>query len=687
MGEIRNPKLPYEITPNHGRDIRDWVNEPADGQPAVGKLTHLRDRPHRRWPEFAELVAVAQPIVASQVEGVPEIVINTEEERVADEAIAALQKLGGVYQRGGRLVHVVVDNFHPRGIVRKENAPRIADLPPPRLRELMASAAKWSKANNDGDLLPAHPPLWAVNAVQARGQWKGIQHLEAIVECPILKPDGTILETPGYDADTAVIYMPNENFPAVPKNPTHADALAAAAELLAVVHDFSFEAPEHQAAWLASVLTPFGRHAFAGPSPLNLIDANVPGAGKGLLTDVTATIAFGRPMPRMAAPINDDEFRKKITTIAFAAETAILIDNVAGSLGSPSFDAALTSCSWTDRMLGENTQLTLPLSTIWYATGNNIVLAGDTPRRTLHIRLNVQVENPEQRTDFEHPDLHTWVKENRPRLAVAALTIMRAYFVAGRPDQQLPPWGSFQGWSNLIRESITWLGMVDPGVARQKMTEQANDEANFLRRFLAGWEEIDPAGHGMTVTEASNLVYDEKNSGGYEILRQIFSEIPAKNIINHNRSIGMKLRKLRCRVAGGKFFDFRDSKLGNLWFVAGTSPSKGGTRGTRGTNTLYPTIFKYNSTLLSSNNDSECNIHKVDEKVPVGVTSPSSPSSPSQKTLPEPCRCGGLFAEVASSQGVAKFACQTCGLTIGMPTGGNGNGTHRKTTYNPVIDF
>ncbi len=97
----------------------------------------------------------------------------------------------------------------------------------------------------------------------------------------------------------------------------------------------------------------------------------------------------------MTAPRDDDEFRKTITSIALEADRMILIDNVSHQLGCQSLDAALTSTTWKGRILGQTATVEMPLLAIWCATGNNIILAGDTARRVCHIRLESPEERPE----------------------------------------------------------------------------------------------------------------------------------------------------------------------------------------------------------------------------------------------------------------------------------------------------
>ncbi len=124
--------------------------------------------------------------------------------------------------------------------------------------------------------------------------------------------------------------------------------------------------------------------------------------------------------------------RKVITAIAIAATPSILFDNLDIQLGGAALDAAITSSVWSDRLLGQSRMTgDLPMRTVWSTTGNNMAFGSDTGRRVLPIRLQSPLETPEDRSGFVHPDLLGWVESQRPSLAVAALTVLRAYFVAG----------------------------------------------------------------------------------------------------------------------------------------------------------------------------------------------------------------------------------------------------------------
>ena len=176
----------------------------------------------------ADIIAIRRDLLAEQSatettgDAIPEIVIGTDEHRVIDEAIAALSKCDDIYQRGGMLVHVLADESPLRGIARAGSTPRITPLPLPRLRELLSQHGRWCKAVTTTTGVvhkPAHVPDWATRAVAARGTWPGIRVLEAVVEAPVMRPDGTVLDTPGYDEATGLLFSPSIDFARIARYP------------------------------------------------------------------------------------------------------------------------------------------------------------------------------------------------------------------------------------------------------------------------------------------------------------------------------------------------------------------------------------------------------------------------------------------------------------------------------------
>ena len=504
------------------------------------------------------------------------VMVTTDEAVVNEEAIRALSRDKSLYQRAGKLVHVIQD-------ANNGGAPRITVVAAATLRERLTMFVEFVKASSDGEFKPLNPPKWCYEAIAARGEWPCIRVLEGVVTAPVLRPDGSILSTPGYDSQTGLLYVPQGvSFPIV-EHPAREDAIRAAFSLQELVKDFPFSKPEHSATWLAFLLTCVARFAFIGPAPLFLIDANIRGSGKSLVADVVALIVTGRDMSRMSNPRDDEEARKRITALAVGGDTLCLIDNIIGGLGCASLDAALTGTVWKDRILGRTEIVEFPLLVTWSATGNNVVLHADTSRRVAHIRLDSNEENPEQRDGFQHPNLREYVRKNRPKLLSDALTILAAFCQAGRPMRKLPNWGSFEGWSDLIRQAIVWIGLPDPGATRTELVEQSDREANALRELIAGWDELDPDYHGLTVIEILDRI--NKNLTKYEQVRNAISELcpapPGK--LPSAKSLGNKLSHLRKRVVDGACLETRKNRRNTtIWMVhrsnAGSEGSEGSGR-------------------------------------------------------------------------------------------------------------
>jgi hypothetical protein len=488
----------------------------------------------------------------------PRIVITTDEHLVNEEAARAVARDPGVFQRGGQLVRVVRDQSPATHGVRRALAPRIEILPSPILRERLAANARFVTLRGKQNRVveyPERPPAWSVAAVHARAEWPGVRHLEAVVDYPVLRPDGTILDVPGYDPATGLILEPAGPLPPIAASPSRQDALAARDALLEVVEDFPFQQAAHRSAWFAGLLTPPARFAFAGPAPLNLVDSNVRGAGKNLLQDCTCQIVTGERFT-IATYTNDcDELRKRITSLALGGDRLVLFDNLEGKFGNGVLDAALTGTAWEDRLLGGNRMAKMPLYVTWYATGNNVAVAADTARRICHCRLETPEERPEERTGFVHPNLLAWVGQNRGRLLAAALTILRAYCVAGRPDMGLPAWGSFEGWSALVRSAVVWVGLPDPGETRTLLQEAADVTGQFMGVLLDCWQQLDPDRHGVTAADVIQRLYKSPPTptpAFHDDMKDALEGLLSKP---DARGLGFKLRSYRKRIFGGHFFD------------------------------------------------------------------------------------------------------------------------------------
>lgn len=423
----------------------------------------------------------------------PIILIRPELTAMVDEAIDAIAQRPdlGVYVRARMLVTIARDGSpRDRWVRRQPGAPVIVPVDHARMMGLLDRAARWTKPDKrkgrDG-CAPAVPPALIATQLVARTEWP-LRYLEAVIETPTIRADGTILDQPGYDEATCVMFEPapgSAACPPIPEHPTPEDVRAALETLLAPVVDFPFVSSTDQAAYVAAVLTLLARHIIDGPTPMFPVRAPTPGTGKGLLASVIGLIGTGRA-PAVMSMVEPDELRKRITALAVAGTPLVLLDDVSGSLGSNVLAAALTATWWEDRLLGQTEMVRLPLRIVWLATGNNLGFQRTLGRRVIPIDLNARLEHPEDRTTFQHPDLLGFVRGARPRLVAAALTITRGFVVAGRPAHGKAKLGSFERWDDLIRGAVIWAGLNDPAAAddptrgRGRIRAQADDDIEDL---------------------------------------------------------------------------------------------------------------------------------------------------------------------------------------------------------------
>lgn len=497
---------------------------------------HAKCSTSKRWADIEEAYG---PLL-------PDITVNTQLDTAVAASIRALSTEPNTYQRGV-LVEIVHDAPKPKLCKHDNGGPRLRPIPAATLTVRLSSCArfrKWSPQKNG--YVPCLPHETVVNAVLQSINFSAVPVITGIVSSPILRSDGTIAAKPGYDSGTGQYLDIDGQFPSL-MAPEAAIAL-----LDDVLVDFPFAGPAHKSGWYAALVTLLSRSAFSGQAPFFLVDANISRVGKGLLTDALMMIFEGRKATRYAAPNDQDELRKAITSVALDGSPYILFDNIKGRFGGATLENAMTAGRWFDRVLGTNRKADLPLNIVWLGTSNNAALTKDMIGRTLRIRLETDHENPAVRTDFKYDDLLGHIKANRSALAMAALSLPAGYIKAGLPDMKLPGWGGFPEWSTLVRNALVWAGLSDPGDTRDSLTAEADEETLQLRQLMDAWAEL---GRPITVSEAVDLAH-----GNYAPLLKAFLDGLPSDKNGKKTALGNLLRDYRGRVLDGRRLERTDNK-------------------------------------------------------------------------------------------------------------------------------
>lgn len=508
----------------------------------------------------------------------PAITIDTDLSAMVDEAIGALEGCSTLYQRDGRLVRIVrvaKDEATARVL---EGTPQIRDLATATLTEILADRADWLRPDKrSNDYRPSLPPSTVVSCVAARGQWRTVPPVRGIIETPIIRPGGSIIDRPGYDSATGYYYAPTRDFPAGPTEPSRADAVRALDALAEVWRDFPFASDAQRCMPIALALTMLGRPAIDGPTPAFVFDAPTPGEGKTLATDAAVMIATGRPAGKATFPPKGEELEKILSSAAIASAAEITFDNQDQNVpfGGAALDKALTAYpTITMRVLGQSELRTLQWLTVVVCTGNNVEIHGDTIRRSIVARIESGTERPEDRTGFLHADLLRWVGAEGPRLVVAGLTLLRAYIVAGRPEPLTM--GSYESWAGLVPSAIMWAGGANVLDARASASGAEDQSKSALRAILAGLPRLSE--QPIAVRDILAVLYpSERLRGqlcapdGHDELREALESLapcrPGQAPDAHR--LGKALQRLRRRVVGGRCLDSLSLRGGRKgWVVA-----------------------------------------------------------------------------------------------------------------------
>ncbi|MBV0892785.1 hypothetical protein KTN05_13110 [Paracoccus sp. Z118] len=304
------------------------------------------------------------------------------------------------------------------------------------------------------------PPAVARQILAIRGR-RGLKALEGVLTGPTIRPDGSVLDKPGYDPATRLyLDLPDERC-AIPEKPSLPDAKRALEMLMAPFSQFPFVDNLARGAHLAALLTAAVRPVLH-TAPAFGYDAPTAGSGKTLLACSASALVEGTRPDVWPHAKSEEERRKRIMAALLSGARAFIWDNIVGDFDSPAIAALLTGSGFTDRVLGKSEAQRIPNRLFVTMTGNNLVIAGDLMRRVIVCRIDAGTAEPFART-FDSDPLVTCLKE-RDTLLAAACTLIRARMVL-QPDPLGPGrLAAFEEWDNLVRQTVIWAGRVlEPG--------------------------------------------------------------------------------------------------------------------------------------------------------------------------------------------------------------------------------
>jgi putative DNA primase/helicase len=381
-----------------------------------------------------------------------------------------------------------------------------------------ADLVKWRGDENNGRLVPCDPPDNVVLAITNKVCGPNIPLLHGIISPPTIRYDGSLLQEPGYDRQSKLLYNPDGvTYPKVSNIPTHEEVVKALALWQDLLGEFPFVDEVDRSVAIATAMTFLSRKSL-NLSPAFGITSPDFGTGKTYLVDVFSTAATGSTAAVIQTG-DDEEFRKRLETELLQGASAIALDNISLELRSDTLSAMLTSEFIKPRTLGAHYSTELATNLVLTITGIQLKIQADLIRRLLRIRLDAQAESPWKRS-FKNDPLKM-VRERRGEYVAALLTLRRAYHVSG----QTINFGShcgYEQWSRSIQGTVNWLGLSDP-FDSVDLVKDKDPEKAVLTVIMDEWQRVigwDKVRCSEVISKAITEDIQDDKKGGFVHIRR-----------------------------------------------------------------------------------------------------------------------------------------------------------------------
>lgn len=474
--------------------------------------------------------------------------------------------------------------------------------------------ARWGKFKFNAqagtyDFIDIAVPDKIARAIFDAKQWPNMRHLRLVVDTPIIRPDGTIFQTPDeWDPVTQCYYAPTIDFPVILIDATHEDAVAAMRRLRDYFRDFKYTKADMDAVVISAIMSLVGRSAIEGPVPGHLFNAPQRGTGKSLQMDVASQIAFGHRMQRFHLPMSreddihesdrDEEQEKRLAAAAREGARGLFIDNVKNgkSFGGPVIDGYVAAYGDVKvRILGKTETPVYPWFGNFLVSGNNVIVIGDTRRRFLESMLSPDCARPDLRDHaaFRYDLVGGYALEHRAEIIADILTILVAHARAGRPRGKRADVATFTDWQRVIADAMVWAGGPDPSQFFVSRSDESDPEEIAIAqamRYLYH-KGAYPGGNlatGMTCKEMADELFSKEwiNREGpkdaiLDPCRDALLEVvkPGKGKrYPDGRDLGYSFRAWKGRlVEGADIWGQEDARASHAWHIV-NKEGHGGTQ-------------------------------------------------------------------------------------------------------------
>lgn len=460
----------------------------------------------------------------------------------------------GLYFQTARLVTQVI---HDPATLETAIQPVTA----PALVRALSRVALWERYDaRSKDFVTCDPPARHCAVLYDASDYPHLPVLRGIARQPHLRDDGTLVSQAGYDALTGRFGVFNARLFQVPARPTRAEAQQALLVLEDLICEVAFADPDIDKSAAISAMLAAAIRPSLPTCPGYLTKAHQIGSGKSFLNRIVSTLATPQNVPGVAFTSDSDEMNKLLIALLLKSPAVVNFDDLNGDIvPSESLKTCLSEEYIGGRLLQFSKDVTCATRALFLFSGNNVEPVRDMARRIISIHIDPKTEKPTERL-FKRPNAEAHARRDRALSVSSALTIIRAWLVAGSPATTVRPVASYGRWSDWCRQPLLWLGMADPAT---RLFEQLtlDPDHELLGRMLRGWN----SAHGHKPMLVREVLAGHPKEDFNEAIRDIAEDKGGE--INRNR-LGWWIKKHAGRVVSGLRFERGDSSRGGAAWQA-----------------------------------------------------------------------------------------------------------------------
>ncbi|SDR38760.1 Bifunctional DNA primase/polymerase, N-terminal [Rhizobiales bacterium GAS113] len=387
-----------------------------------------------------------------------------------------------LYVWGGALCRVLTETESRNGVTRYVAGFKRVDEAYLAARVDETIQFQTIKAQGKAHPLPTPRELCAL-ILQRHGDWC-FAKARGVISTPTLRPDGTLLDTPGFDQATGLYLVGGLDMPLIDPTPSKADAEAALGLLKSIFEETPCVDEASRSVLLSGVLTVIGRGAFP-VAPGHVTTAPTAGSGKSYANELIELVATGIPPVVASTGATVEELEKRLESALLAGRPIVNIDNVSCEMKGDRLAQIVSSEALSIRILGRSELVTVENNSVILASGNNVRIVADLTRRFLMASLDARVERPELRRFGRDPKKE--IMADRGRYVAAALTILIGFLHAKKEGTAkcAARLAGFEAWSDLVRSALLWLNQADPVLTLNTARASDPDGETRLAIFTA----------------------------------------------------------------------------------------------------------------------------------------------------------------------------------------------------------